>query len=1052
MNYVPLHTHSEFSLLSGVPTIHEFVMHAKKLGLKSLALTDKNNMSGLILFYQACLEQNIHPILGVELSEIKFPAETVVLLAKNGEGYGDICELISRRQMSPDDFSFSKVFAKFWPNLFILTSSLSHLQTLKQTPNRGNLFAEIILHSPETRQHSKDLAALAQKENIPLVASGNSYFLHPQDFPLHRILRAIDLNSTLSRLKPHEYASCEAYLQTPQQMEILFSDYREAIGNTEHIANACQIKLNLGKWIMPEIPVPQGYTPDSYLKELAEKGLLANYAHTPDLAKARNIQDTELQVISQLGYASYFLMVKEVREWANEHLRSKYRRPNDCTILRGSAANSITFYNLGVSDLDPIRYDLYFQRFLNEDRASPPDADLDFGWDEREKILQYVVNRFGRDHVAITCTTNHFRYRAAFREVAKVHGYSEEQITKIIKSQQTQNQKIGDDEIKRISAWAKKIEGKPHFLGQHPGGVLITNQPIWRHIACEWSGGEKNRLITQVDMHNGIDELGLIKFDLLGNGSLSVLRDTLAQLEKQNMPDPQVWDLEKCYADVSVQDIIRKGRTRGIFYIESPAQIRLNKKAQAETFDEITITSSLVRPAASDYTQLFVERHRKLKMQIRDWDFVHPSLKPILKDTHDICAFQEDVTKICHQVAGLSFKKADKIRKMMNSQHEGMPTSLELANLEKEFIAGCCQTNGLTLAQAQIVWQRVSSFTGFSFCKSHSASYAQLSFRCTFLKAHYPAQFLSAVISNNHGFYTREVYLDEARRWGLKILPLDINQSQYKFFGQDNWIRPGFMHLPHLGETAMLTIEMERKAHGLFHSLMNFLERITLPKQTIENFILAGAFNNLGHSQPELLYQLDGYVPREKSEQPNLLSEHPFLMAAINSQRTPRLQDYSLLRKCLNEWELLGYMLSGNMLDILELHPSARNTVPANQIHLHVGKRIKVFGLPITERLHEVVKSGRNMKFITLEDKTECLDVIFWPNVLEKYNDVLLQRGPLEIWGKVSMDWDTYTLEADKVNLAVWSPNEVDFELSSKKLQAAKHLPIYANIKTAQVA
>jgi len=443
-------------------------------------------------------------------------------------------------------------------------------------------------------------------------------------------------------------------------------------------------------------------------------GLESLYANSSDYSKAKEIQEMELEVIFKLGYDSYFVMVKQIKDWANEKFKTKYRKPVSCTILRGSAANSITFYNLGVSRLEPIRYNLYFQRFLNEDRASPPDADLDFGWDERDQIFEYVTEQWGRDRVAVICTTNHFRKRAAFRETAKVFGYSEEQISELIDNElrfwrygfledfergsptppsRPQNHTINDDEIRQILKYSDAIVGKPHFLGQHPGGLVVTNDPIWRHVACEYSGGEKNRIITQIDMHNGIDDLGLIKFDLLGNGSLSVLRDTLKQLEEQGLPDPEVWDLEKCYNDPKVKHLLRNGRTRRIFYIESPAQIRLNKKIQAESFDEVAVTSSLVRPAGTAYADVYIQRHRKHKMGILDWEFIHPSLEPILRETHDVCAFQEDVIKICHLVAGLTFKKADKIRKMMNSLYEGIPDGWE--KTAREFLDGCMRNSGL---------------------------------------------------------------------------------------------------------------------------------------------------------------------------------------------------------------------------------------------------------------------------------------------------------------------------------------------------------------------
>jgi DNA polymerase III alpha subunit len=612
-------------------------------------------------------------------------------------------------------------------------------------------------------------------------------------------------------------------------------------------------------------------------------------------------------------------------------------------------------------------------------------------------------------------------------------GHTEEHITAILKSHNTRTKRIMDDDIRSIMALAEKIRGKPRFLGQHPGGVLITNKPIWRHVACEYSGGMKNRIVTQIDMHGGIDELGLIKFDILGNGSLSVLRDTLRQIREQGLADPCVCDLEKCYRDPAVREIMRGGRTKGIFYIESPAQTRLNKKAQADTFEEITITSSLVRPAGAAYTKLFVERHRKMKEGVVDWKFLHPSLEPILTESHDVCAFQEHVTKICHQVAGLSYKRADKIRKLMNSLHEGVLSDAEYDAVSREFMDGCVRTSGLTRDQAYTLWERVSSFTGFSFCKSHSASYAQLSFKCAYLKVYYPAQFLASVISNNHGFYCREVYLDEARRWGIRILPISINESRPYYWGKHNWMRPGFMHVRMVTGKGIERLIAEREQRGPFRNLEDFVRRVPMGRQEIENLILVGAFDGFGLTQPQSLFLLDDIHKKAFADQPDLFQAADG-DAGRESRAHPGLTDYTLAQRCLNELHLLGYMLSGNILDILDLHPSAKGSVPACRVHEYKGKTIKIFGWMITNRIH-VIDAQRPMMFITVEDKTECVDVILWPDVYERYADVLSEAGPFEIWGKVSEDWSAYTVEATRIAAAAWSPGLVDFERASERLE-----------------
>jgi DNA-directed DNA polymerase III PolC len=1038
MQYVSLHNHSVFSFYAGVPTVDELVAKAVSLGMQALALTDIDRMSGLILFYQACKKAGIKPLLGVELTRRNSgpSGDYAVLLAKNAAGYADLCEIITRRRTDPS-FAFEAAFARPWENLVFLAGSPAVLELMARTPNRERLYAEVIDHCAESRLRSRVMERRADELGIPLAASNDVYFVDPPGYETHRLLRAIGLCSTLSRLRPGECAPQNAFLPSHDKMERLFERRPDALVNTARIADCCDVRLDLGRWIVPRIDAPGAATPERHLRRLAWKGFVRRYGRSPQREKARALLARELDVIEKLGYASYFLIVKDVRDWADRTFSALYRKPGDSTILRGSAANAVTFYTIGVSDLDPIEHDLYFERFLNEDRASPPDADLDFGWDEREQALDYMVGRWGRDRVAITCTTNHFRAGAAFRETAKVYGYSEEQITAIMKSHRTRTRRVDDEELRFIVAQAARIRGKPRFLGQHPGGVLVTNDSIRRHVACEYTNGPAPRLITQIDMHNGIDELGLIKFDLLGNGSLSVLRDTLGQLAAQGVPDPAVDDVGKCCADPAVRAMVREGRTRGIFYIESPAQMRLNKKALADTFAEVTVTSSLVRPAGAKYTALYVERHRKAKQGIRDWEFVHPSLEPILRDTHDVCAFQEDVTKICRQVAGLSFKRADKIRKMMNSLHEGVCTKEELDAIASEFMQGCAATNGLSAAQAFELWQRVSSFSGFSFCKSHSASYARLSFKCAYLKAHYPAQFFAAVLSNEHGFYSRDVYLDEARRWGIRVLPMSVNASEVTYAGRHQWLRPGLMHVRGVRRAALEALVAERQRNGLFRNLADVLTRTPLQRAETENLVLVGAFDGFGLTQPELLYQLDGVVGATRRISPTAPTE-PSLDLDFGDTAAatlhPGLCDYTLAQRCLNELRLLGYMLSGNVLDILDLHPRASGSVAAADIGRFAGRDIKAFGWPIAKRVHWAGEEQRPMMFLTLEDKTECMDVIVWPDAYERLHDELQESGPYEVWGRVTEDYGTYSLEARTLHSVAWSPGIIDMQRASERL------------------
>ncbi len=1100
-----LGAHSGFSFLSGVGHVPEIVARAKALGYTHLALADLNRMSGLVAFYLECKAQGIHPILGVELRE-SLPAwfsapgsspeslararssepgtqtqtqtPSLIALAARGDGYGDLCELSTWRQMhrmpppgsgegrSIDPFSLAAVCRQPWPDLVFLSESPEVLDLLRRGPNRDRVHGALIRHSPEARARGRVLEEYCDREGIPLVAWGDAWFPRPEDHELHRVLRAIDLNSTLSRLRPGERAPEGAWMRPPDGrhgMTDLFDMRPDALANAEALAARCEARPPMNGWVMPRIDVPEGQTPEGVLAARARAGLRENYGGKPEFARAAEIQEMELGVINKLGYASYFLMVQEVYQEAGRIFGDEYRRPKDCSLLRGSAANSLTFYNLGVGRLDPIEHDLYFQRFLNEDRASPPDADLDFGWDERERMLDHMVARFGRGRVAVTCTFQHFRFKAAFREAAKVFGYAEEEVTAVLEARDSKERRRDDAAIRMLEGWAARLKGRPRFLGQHPGGLIVTNGPIWRHVGCEWSASTplgasgKGRLITQVDMHSGIDELGLIKFDLLGNGSLSVLRDALGDIRRQGFPDPEVWDLRKCYADEKANALMNSGNLRGVFYLESPAQMRLNMKADVRTFDEVIVTSSLIRPAGTAYAKTYVERHRKHKRGIKDWEFLHPALEPILGDTHDVCAFQEDVTKICHEVAGLSYKRADAVRKQMNSQHDGPLSTPELRALSEEFVAGCIRHRGLTRAQADELWRRVASFTGFSFCKSHSASYAQLSYQCVWLKAHYPAEFLAAVISNNHGFYRREVYLNEARRLGLGIAPLDVNRCERKFVGEGGGresgvgsregngegsgvgvIHPGLLHLRGFSAVTGEALERSRREDGPFRDLEDFLRRVPAGRQETENLILAGAFDGFGMTHPELLFHLDGIyasVSMRGGKEPELFGE---ARGSEELRRSLRSEDYTLMDRCLNEKRLFGYMLSGNPLEVLDLHPEARDAVPAAELGRRKGRRVKVFGHYVTERRHRVAKSGRLMQFLTLEDRSGTVDVIFWPDMLDRWEEQLLEGGPFAVWGNVTEEWDAFSLEADRVLPVQYTPNLLSFDLASARLRASQ--------------
>jgi error-prone DNA polymerase len=1026
MSLAPLHVHSTHSLLRGVPSIPELVARTQALGYPALALTDVNSMAGAILFLQECRQAGIRPILGLELQGERDPSQRLVLLARNAAGYSDLCELATFRNLGRRGRDLEDLFARAYPDLFALCPDPHLLQRLSRTPLRGSLFGQISLTDSVAAARSRAVEEVCRIEGLEAAVAHECWFLDPRDHELHRLLRAIGTNSTLSRLAPDQVAAPACWLLPPSRLRELYARHERALETTARIADSCRDDLAASSWILPEVQVPDGHDCDSWLERLAREGLARNYGGKPEWARAHELQEKELRVIRDTGYAGYFLMVREIRRAAGARFQGGFRRDRECSILRGSAANCLTLYNLDASDLDPVRYGLYFERFLNEDRTSPPDADLDFGWDERPRVLEWFFETYGEDHVCMLAATHHFRAKAAFRESAKVMGFSGEQVTAAFQRLRRSPIRNGvhwlerfhevDPELAPVMAMASRVQGRPHFLGQHPGGVLVTNDPIWRHVSCQRSGGATDRVVSQVDMHGGIEFLGLVKFDILGNGSLSVLRDGLEMLREQGRPDPEVWDLERIQHDPEILRMMGEGETRGVFYIESPAQMRLNRRSQVASFEEVGITSSLVRPAGTAYAQVFVERHRQAKEGRADWDWLHDSLRGILAESHDVCVFQEDVTRICVEVAGLSFAEADRVRKMMNSQHEGAPAGYD--QTARRFVEGCVRGQGMTRDQAGELWKRVASFQGFSFCKSHSLSYAQLSFRCTWLKRHHPAPFWAGVVGNDHGYYPTAAYIDEIRRAGIGLLPWDVNASRWKAWAQGDAVRVGFQHVQGLHRSTVDALEMERARGGDFRGVDDFRARVPAAgRAEMEVLARVGAFDRFGLARNRVLAwiaEMDASARRRSGQAGRKLTESVDLFAAPGvPAHLASIPAESPAERAMDELRLCGYSVSADPLEPLEALAGRLGAVAAARLPEFAGKSVRVVGVPVASRVHRVRESGEPMLFLSLSDRSGIADAIFWPQAYRKFHAVATSGGALAVRGRVTLEDDTWALEAE---------------------------------------
>jgi len=739
-----LHTHSAFSFAEGTFSIPQFLFRIEEMGIQSIALTDTNGFYGSIPFYKFAKQIGIKPILGCCL---KANDGEAVLLAKNVQGFGQISKLITARQLNPE-FSLKKSLRKIQtPEFFIISQDEILLSEAAQFWNTADLYAELVRNKKtQNEKKIRKLQELAKFLTIGVVATNDVHFLYPQDFFVHRIFTAIrDQSHIHAKLN---LSAEESWLKSEQEMKALFSDIPEAIQNTMRIAEQCNVELEIGKYTFPKFPVEDSFL---YLEHLCKEGLQKRY----DNPSSQQIErlNWELSIIHDLNFCDYFLVVWDILQYAKKHKIN--------WIGRGSAACSIVSYALGITNVDPIRYDLYFERFLNPGRQTAPDIDLDFGWKQRDEIVEYVYERYGRNHVAMISTYVTFTARLAVREIGKAFGIPENEITAISSSippaatanmiledrsqfPETRDLPIDQEPYRTIFKLAAHINGHPRHMSLHAGGIVIAPCPITNLVPLERS--TKGIVMTQYDMY-GVEDIGLIKIDLLAQRSLSVFDDVLNNLKEKNIPCDEVFDYESLYKNDQVNSQIKKGETMGCFYIESPSMRGLLQKLKVSSFEDLTAASSVIRPGVAESGML--QQYIRRKTGEEPVEYLHPKMEPILKETCGVMIYQEDVIRVSHEIAGMSLAEADSLRRAMSGKQR---SPLAMAELEREFLSKAA-SNGVNSEIAKEIWDKISTFAAYAFCKAHSASYAQLSYQMAYLKEYFPAHFMAAVLTNQGGFY-----------------------------------------------------------------------------------------------------------------------------------------------------------------------------------------------------------------------------------------------------------------------------------------------------------
>ncbi|MDF0677118.1 MAG: DNA polymerase III subunit alpha [Nitrospira sp.] len=983
--FVHLHVHSDYSPMRGVSPLEELCLSAQRQGLPTMALTDTNGLYGAIRFVEQAKQLGFRPVLGTELTTDDHRA---ILLAKTPGGYANLCRVLSERHCNPSFDVLSSV-SRYRDGLIIFTDDEAALMAWAKD-SRQDLYVEL---TPGPAMH--DTLLFSRHIDLPPVATNRVYFSHADDFVTHRLLRAIALNTTLSRLLERACCAPRQWLMPSALMASQFPHVPDALENSVRIAETCYSDWRFGEAIFPAF---RRLTDEEAFLTLKAK----TYAGAQDrygviTQEVRDRIEKELTIIRGKRFAHYFLVVEEIVTASKR-----------TTCGRGSVAASIVSYCLHITHVDPIKHHLFFERFLNPGRKDPPDIDIDFAWDERDNVLKWVFEQYGDRQAAMVANQNGLGFRAAIREVAKVYGMPGEEIGRMSSHVVRQKDLLGFStpptneqwlhrlsQILRLKApWpeilALALKAQNHFrhLSMHCGGIVIVPDEIRRYVPVEYTAKRLPVIQWEKDQ---TEDAGLVKIDILGNRSLAVIRDALAAIATHTgrTIDYETWDPLN---DAATQEAIRRGNTIGCFYIESPATRLLlrklwtgmppHRRAVANVFEYLVMVSSLVRPATNPFVEEFIRR-----AQAGSCAFWHPKLKGVLNETHCIMTYQEDVSKVAMALADFSIDDADQLRKVLSKKHKAK----QLQDYRAQFFRGA-EENKVPLGTIKQIWAMIMSFAGYSFCKPHSASYAQVSFKSAYLRTHYPAEFIAAVISNQGGFYSTFAYISEARRMGLAILLPDINESDWAYHGEGERLRMGLMQVKTIPKELGERIIEERTGNGSYRSLHDFLRRVKPEPTHARALVRAGCCDSIAGelTRPALMWRL-------------------YAGSDFTSSPLPIPDDYSAARKRAQEIESFGFLASRHPLTLYRKQIERLRPVPASQMHRYVGRCITMVGLLITEKAAET-KHGHAMEFITLEDSTALYDATLFPEVYRRCCHLLSPNQPYVVRGLVEEAFGVVTL------------------------------------------
>ena len=1085
MNFTHLHVHTEYSLLDGASKIKELVARTKELGMDSIAITDHGVMYGVIDFYRACREVGIKPIIGCEVYVApgsRFDREVgrgedryyhLVLLAENDLGYHNLMKIVSRG--FTEGYYYKprvdmEVLREFHEGVIALSACLAgevavqirrgFLAEAREAALRyldifgeGNYFLELQDHGiPDQTVVNTELLKMHEELGIPLVATNDIHYVNAKDWEAHDFLLCIQTNKKLKDEDRMRYEGGQYYLKSPEEMEALFPYAKEALENTYKIAQRCNVEIVFGEQKVPKFDVPAPYDAYGYLEHLCREGIKRRYQ--PVTKELQERLDYELGTIKHMGYVDYFLIVWDFIHYAREH--GIPVGPG-----RGSAAGSIVAYCLEITNIDPIRYNLLFERFLNPERVSMPDIDIDFCYERRQEVIDYVVRKYGKEKVVQIVTFGTMKARAVLRDVGRVLDMPYAMVDAVAKavprdlnitldlalqtSPDLKKMYEEDDQIRHLIDMSRKLEGLPRNTSMHAAGVVIGQEPIEEYVPL--SKGGDDAITTQFTMTT-IEQLGLLKMDFLGLRTLTVIQDACDMISEGRQIPFSIDTIN--YEDEDVYSMISAGRTEGVFQLESSGMKSFMTELKPGNLEDVIAGISLYRPGPMD----FIPSYIKGKNHPENITYDVPQLEKILAPTYGCIVYQEQVMQIVMELAGYTLGRSDLVRRAMSKKKADV-MERERKNFvygnEAEGVPGCI-SRGISEAAANKIFDEMTDFAKYAFNKSHAACYAVVAYQTAYLKYHYPVEFMAALMTSyieNAGKVTEYIYV--CRQMGIEILPPDINTGVAEFSVKDGRIVYGLSAIKNIGRNVIDLVVNERETNGPYKSLQDFLERMPgkeVNKRAIENLILAGAFDAMegNRRQKMMIYPaiMDGIHASHKNSMEGQMSLMDFLGEEEKEEfevRMPDVEDYKKEEKLAFEKQVLGVYVSGHPLeDYLEL---IRKQADATSMDFQLDEEsglpkvtdqgLYTLGGMVSNVTLKVTRNNQNMAFLTLEDMYGSVEVVVFARDFEKNRSILTPDAKLFITGRASVSDDEAKLLFSKAISFDDIPRDVWLQFETKE-------------------